>query len=109
MKEYFPESAFKKKVFFFVDDDRTSLEDIRIDSEINIYVKNEQGEMINISFRVTRNAYLGKKTRWIYGMVLNTPDDEYHQIELKLHKGEPEIDTIEVFLQAPPAIIDKLH
>lgn len=97
--------AFEKKAFFFTDDDRASLSKIKIGSQASIRVKNEKDEMVVILFRVTRNAYLGKKTRWVYGQVLNSPDDGYHQVEIKLHKGRPDTDTVEVFLQAPPNII----
>ena len=89
-------------------DEYTSLKDVKIDEEVRVHVKNKQGEATTISFRVTRNAHLNEKTVWIYGMVLNLFDDEYHQIELKLHKDEPERDTIEVFLRAKPNVF-KLH
>ncbi len=101
MREYFSEKDFKKRSFFFIDDDRTLLDSVEIDSEISIRVKNEHDEEKIILFRVTRNAYLGK-AHWIYGEILNMPDGEYYQIEIKLRKEGPKKDTIEVFLQAPP-------
>ena len=102
MKEYFSGDAFRKRVFSFASNNRGSLEAAELDAEISLRAKNEQGEEIEIPFRVTRNAHLGKKTRWIYGEVLAVPDDEYYQIEIKLHRGQPEMDTIEVFPHAPP-------
>ena len=109
MKGCFSDYDFRKKVFSFTSDDRTSLEKLIIGSKTCIRAKNREEKTVTIPFRVTRDAYLGTKTRWIYGTVLNAPDDEYHQIELKLHKNEPEKDIIEVFLQAPPVIINKLR
>ena len=103
MKKCFPEEFFYKK-FHFISDERTFSENIEIDSETGIRVRNEQDEVVTIPFHVTRDEQLSEKNRWIYGMVLNSPDDLYYQIEVKLHKCEPERDTVEVFLQAPPII-----
>ena len=106
---FFDDETLKKRVYSFMGNDRTTLKRAKVGSNKEIIVKNEQGEAITIPFRVTRNAHLGKKTQWIYGKVLDAPDGEYHQIELKLHKEEPKNDTVEVFLQAPPSIINKLR
>lgn len=109
MREYFNVKEALKRVFFFPDDDRTLLlQEAKIDSVINLPVKDKNGEVFEVPLRVTRNTHLGRKTRWIYGEVLNLPG-VYHQIEIKLHKGEPRCDTIEVFLQAPPSIVNKLR
>jgi hypothetical protein len=105
----FDDAALKKRVYFFMGNDRSILKGAKVGSKSAVNVKDEQGEAITIAFRVTRNAHLGKKTQWIYGKVLDAPEGEYHQIELKLHKEDPKMDTIEVFLQAPPSIINKLR
>lgn len=105
----FDDAALKKRVYFFMGNDRSVLKGARVGSKSAVNVKDEQGEAITIAFRVTRNAHLGKKTQWIYGKVLDAPEGEYHQIELKLHKEDPKMDTVEVFLQAPPSIINKLR
>lgn len=107
MKEHFSSDAFSKRVFSFIDDDRLSLKEIKVGSEVSIRVRDAEEKVTTISFRVTRDAHLGQKTRWIYGKVTNAPDGEYHQVELKVHKGEPKKDTIEMFLQAPPITINK--
>ncbi len=105
----FDDNTLKKRVFSFMGNDRTELKKAKVGAKVSIIVRDEQGEAITIPFRVTRNAHLGKKSQWIYGKVLDAPDGEYHQIELKLHKEEPKTDTVEVFLQAPPSIINKLR
>ena len=102
MKDYLPDGAFTKKVFSFISDDRTPLEGISIGSKVSIRVRDKENKIVKIRFDVTRNTCLGKKTRWVYGRVLNSSDDEYYQIELKIHEGKPEMDTVEVFPQAPP-------
>ena len=104
MREYFfSEKTFEKKVvFFFMDDDRAPLDDVEVGSEVSLCAKDERGKKITIQFRITRNVHLGERVRWIYGMVLDDSDDEYYQIELRLHKDSPKMDTIQVFIQAPP-------
>lgn len=94
--------TFEKKVFFFTSNDRALLDVIGIGERTSICVKNESGEIVMISFIVTRNAYLGKNSHWIYGEVVNPPEGGYHQIELKLHEDNHSLDTIEVFKKAPP-------
>ncbi len=94
--------TFEKKVFFFTSDDRAQLDSIGIGERTSICARNENGEMVMISFVITRNACLGKTSRWIYGEVVNLSEGGYHQIELKLHKDDPSLDTIEMFLKAPP-------
>lgn len=101
--------AFVKKVFSFTSNDRASLDKISIGSEVSISVRNKKNELVTITFSVTRDAHLGTKVRWVYGAVLNSPDGEYRQIEIKINKNEPEMDTIEVFLQAPPSTTNKLR
>lgn len=85
-----------------MDDDRAPLDNVEVGSEVSLYAKDERGKSIIIKFRITRNAHLGERARWIYGMVLDVSDDEYYQIELRLHKDSPKMDTIQVFIQAPP-------
>ena len=101
------DKTFTKRVFSFISEDRTSLDNVSIGSRVSVCVKNEEDKIVTISFNVTRDAHLGKGARWIYGEVLGSPVDGYHQIEIKLHKDNPNADTIEVFLQAPP--INKLR
>lgn len=110
MKEHFNvTNEVFKKVFSFPSDNRTLLQGAKVDSEISIPVEDEQGKVFEIVFRVTRSVKLGKKAEWIYGKVLNAPSGAYYQIEIKLHEGRPDSDTVEVFLQAPPSIINKLR
>ena len=110
MKEHFNANGEAlKMVFSFPSDDRTSLQETAIDSEISIPVEDKRGKVFEIMFCVTRSVNLGKKAKWIYGKVLNAPGGAYYQIEIKLHKGQPKSDTVEVFLQAPPSIINKLR
>ena len=85
-----------------MDDDRALLDNVEVGSEVSLYAKDERGKSIIIKFRITRNVHLGERVRWIYGMVLDDSDDEYYQIELRLHKDSPKMDTIQVFIQAPP-------
>ena len=108
----------EKRVLSFIDDDRSSLRDIKIDSEVRLWVKNQKNEYYILPFRVTRDAYLGTSWRWIYGAVIvpddrygavNVPDDRYYQVEIRLNLKNPAEDTIEVFLKAPPATYNKLR
>ncbi len=101
----FDESRLKKRSFFFPDGSRPRMEDTEIGSETSVTVSDERGDTVHIPFRVTRNTLLSPKIRWVYGEVLGMPEGEYHQIELKLHAGKPERDTVEVFLQAPPLVL----
>lgn len=101
------DGAFKR-VFSFLDDDRALLRDAKVGSRADITVCDEQGEPVEMQFFVTRNVRLGKKTQWIYGRVFNTPEGNYYQIELKLRE-HPLKDTVEVFLQAPPATFNELR
>ena len=98
----------EKRVLSFINDDRSSLGDIKIDSEVRLWVKNQRNEPYILPFRVTRDAYLGSNWRWIYGAV-NVPDDRYYQVEIRLNLKNPAEDTIEVFLKAPPATYNKLR
>lgn len=109
MKECSPDDVFTKKVFYFTGKDRASLDEISVGSKAIVHVRNKKNEIVAISFNVTRDVHLGSKTRWVYGVVLNSPDGEYRQIEFKLNKDKPDMDTIEVFLQAPPNIINELR
>lgn len=107
MKGCSSEKTFTKRVFSFTSEDRTSLDNTSIGSWVSVCVKNEEGETVTVLFEVTRDVHLGKGARWIYGEVLGPPGDGYHQIEIKLHNQNPNADTVEVFLQAPP--INKLR
>lgn len=98
----------EKRVLSFIDDDRSSLGNIKIDSEVRLWVKNQKNEYYILPFRVTRDAYLGSNWRWIYGALI-VPDDRYYQVEIRLNLKNPAEDTIEVFLKAPPATYNKLR
>ena len=98
----------ERQVLFFIDDDRSSLRNIKIDSKVQLWVKTKKNEHYLLPFRVTRDAYLGTSWRWIYGAI-DVPDDRYFQVEIRLNLKNPAEDTIEVFLQAPPATYNKLH
>ena len=102
---YFDGSTDRKIVFHFIDHDRTTLREAEVDSVTSVIAKDDKGNPITIPFQVTRNTQLGSKSQWIYGKVLDVPDRFYYQIEMKLHIDNPETDTIEVFLKAPPIII----
>ena len=101
----------EKRVLSFIDDDRSSFRNIKIDSKVQLWVKNQKNENYILPFRVTRDAYLGSNWRWIYGAVdvPDESDDRYFQVEIRLNLKNPAEDTIEVFLQAPPATYNKLH
>lgn len=104
MRERIEENTFRKRVFSLVTSDRESLERAKVGSEVRIPVEDVQGKLIEMSFRVTRNVRLGERAQWIYGEILDVPGDEYHQIEIKLHKSRAISDTVEVFPQAPPSM-----
>ena len=104
MKGYISDT---KKVYSFIDDNRSSLKEIKVGSEASIRVRDAEEKVTTILFRVTRDAHLGQKSRWIYGEVIVPDGKYYYQIELRIHKDNPEIDTIEVFPQAPPITINK--
>ena len=74
----FNSDAFVKEVFSFASNDRASLDKISIGSKVKIRVRNKNNEIITIPFSVTRDTHLGTKVRWVYGMVLDSPDGEYH-------------------------------
>ena len=107
MKECVLDDVFTKKVFYFINNDRSLFNNVKFKSKASIRVMDEENEMVKISFIVTRDAYLGKNYRWIYGKVLNQLEDRYYQIEFKLNLNDPEEDTVEVFLQAPPVSTKK--
>lgn len=93
--------SFKKSSYFFIGESRLELSEIRIGSEVKLKVKDKRNRIIIIPFQVTRNACLGKNSRWVYGRILDAPEGEHYQIEIKLHKEDPAQDTIEVFPHAP--------
>ena len=108
-KFVFDDKELKKKRYDFLDADRGALDGADIGSEKKIVVKNEQGDTTEITFRVTRNVHLGTRQHWLYGCILGSPLGEYRQIEIKMYDHEPHLDSIEVFLQAPPSLIQKLR
>jgi hypothetical protein len=67
-----------------------------------MFVKDRDGEMMRLVFRVTRNAQLGPYQHWIYGQVLEPYSGYYEQVEFRFYKDHPEYDSIEIFPQAPP-------
>lgn len=94
--------------FYFLDDDRTIFDDVDIDDEKEIVVKDEAGNNTKIVFCVTRNTTLGGYQHIVYGHVLNTNTKSYRQAEFRIHKGRLDLDNIKVFIQAPP-ITSPLH
>ena len=108
-KFVFDDSELKKKRYAFTDNDRSAFEDAEVGSEKKIVVEDEQGDNVEMTFRVTRNVHLGKRQHWLYGCLLGVPVGEYRQIEIKLYDREPHLDSIEVFLQAPPSLMQKLR
>lgn len=108
-KFVFDDNDLKRKRYAFLDEDRSALGGADIGSERAIVVKNEQGDKVEITFRVTRNVHLGKRQHWLYGCILGSPVGEYRQIEIKMYDKEPHLDSVEVFLQAPPSLIQKLR
>ena len=103
------DEALKKKVYFFKGNKRKELQRIKVGSIVVMEVENDQNEAMILQFRVTRDAHLGRWQRWIYGKLQDAPAGEYHQVEIRLHKNEPKSDTIAVFPQAPPSMINKLR
>ncbi len=105
----FDDERLKRKCYSFIDDNREILKKAKVGSEVEIVAKNEQGCNELILFRVTRNAHLGKRQKWMYGRVLNFPAGEYYQVEIKMYAGEPSLDSIEIYIQAPPTLIVELR
>ena len=91
-----------KKCFSFPDDDRSSLNDVKIGSVVTLVVNDKNGDKKELKFRVTRNTYIGME-HWVYGQVVSS-GDVYLQVEIKIRENSSR-DTIEVFPQAPPARI----
>ncbi len=75
--------------------------------EVEIAVSDDLGNVSSIAFRVTRNVFLGKRQHWVYGAVISG-DNLYRQIEIKMYDDNHDLDSVEVFPQAPP-IIEKLR
>lgn len=96
------DESLKRRCYNFIDDDREMLKSATIDSRITIMVKNDQNQDVKLTFRVTRNVELGTMQHWLYGQLLEWPSDFYFQIEIKMYKDRPHLDTIEVYPQAPP-------
>lgn len=103
MAQFVFDDELKKKCYGFINDDRSTFDGAEIGAKITIVAKNENGDDVELTFRVIRNVYLGKRQHWLHGCLLETPNDWYYQIEIKLYKDEPRLDSIEVFPQAPPA------
>jgi hypothetical protein len=97
-----------KKVYSFKGNGREEFEHIK-NSIVEVEVENDKNEAVVLRFRVTRDAHLGMRQRWVYGELLDTPAGEYHQVEVHLHEDEPESDSIAVFLMAPPLMFNKLR
>lgn len=99
----FDDEALKKKVYSFNENERKEFECIEIGSIVEVKVEDVQKKAMILRFRVTRNAHLGMRQRWVYGKLLNDPASEYYQeVQIRLHEDEPESDSIAVFLKAPP-------
>ena len=108
-KVVFDGDNFKKKSFSFIPGvDYKALDETELGKEIEIAVKDDHGNEVAIAFEVTRNAYLGKRQHWLYGSVRST-DGIYRQIEIRRHKNKPHLDSVDVFPQAPPLLIQKLR
>lgn len=105
----FDDEKLKRKRYSFIGNNREILRSAKVGNEVEIVAKNERGCNELILFRVTRNAHLGKRQKWVYGRVLNFPADEYYQIEIKMYDGEPSLDSIEIYIQAPPTLITELR
>ena len=98
----FNDDNLKKSTFYFLDDDRSMFENLEYGSTMELTIKDAKGNIVTIPFSVKRNSFLGSKNRRIYGQVLETEDDIYREIQIKLYKENPQWDTIDVFPQAPP-------
>ena len=98
----FDDEELKRKCYNFIDNEREALKKAAIGSKATILVKNDQNQDVKLTFRVTRNVELGTMQHWIYGQVLDWPSGFYHQVEIKMYKDRPHLDTIEVYPQAPP-------
>ena len=94
-------TSTEKTIFRFSGCDRSAFRFAEIGAELTVQVLDEDGNIVSLPFRVTRNAALGSQ-RWIYGQVLGAPEGRYYQIEFRLHPDDPAKDTAEMFLQAPP-------
>ncbi len=94
----------KKEEYEFLNNARFKVQKLKLGSKEKITVKDKSGEEKEVEFYVIRDARLGKRQRWIYGKILSDEGkNEYFQIEIKLYEGEPDLDSIEVFKQAPPS------
>ena len=98
------DEEIKKSEFIFINNKRFKAHKLKLGSREKIVVKDKQGNEREIEFYVTRDARLGKRQRWIYGkMVSDEGENKYFQVEIKLYEGEPHLDSIEIFRQAPPS------
>ena len=79
----------------------------KLGDEVEIAVSDDLGNVSSIAFRVIRNVLLGERQHWVYGAVISG-DGLYRQIEIKLYDDNHDLDSVEVFPQAPP-IIEKLR
>lgn len=94
--------SLKKRDYFFVNEERPDLSNFIVNTQHKMFVKDRDGEMMRLVFRVTRNAQLGSYQHWIYGQVLEPYSGYYEQVEFRFYKDHPEYDSIEIFPQAPP-------
>jgi hypothetical protein len=94
--------SLKKRDYFFINEERPDLSNFIVNTQHEMFVKDRDGEMMRLVFRVTRNAQLGPYQHWIYGQVLEPYSGYYEQVEFRFYKDHPEYDSIEIFPQAPP-------
>ena len=94
--------SLKKRDYFFVNEERPDLSNFIVNTQHEMFVKDGNGEVMRLVFRVTRNAQLGSYQHWIYGQVLEPYSGYYEQVEFRFYKDHPEYDSIEIFPQAPP-------
>ncbi len=105
----FDRNDFNKKCFSLIPGvDYKALDKSVLGDEVEIAVRDSLGNDVTIAFEVTRNVYLGDRQRWQYGKVLAS-DGIYRQIEIKRYKDEAHLDSVEVFPQAPPLLVQKLR
>ena len=105
-KIVFSDKDIKKSEYNFLNDSRFKVYKLKLGSREKIVVKDKQGNEREIEFYVIRDTRLGRRQRWIYGkMVSDEGKNEYFQVEIKLYEGEPHLDSVEIFKQAPPSHI----
>jgi hypothetical protein len=108
MSDYsFWDDSFKKKVFRFSEKPQPEFHSQRLEigSKQKICVTDSSGMERELVFTVQRDVLLGSGQRWIYGSIVKDTGENGHlRLEIKLYRNHPELNSIELFRQAPPLL-----